>query len=74
MDSVPKTYLAELVAARTEVRLSAALIREIDARAEREAKAIMKDPALRKELTTLALEAIRAAWQSLRQANRRTDI
>ena len=71
MNDLPKTPLAESVAARIPVTLSAATARELDAMGEQMANEILKDPAVRNELNTLALEAIRAAWWSMQQTTER---
>jgi hypothetical protein len=67
---VPKTLLAELVEARTEVTLTAETRLAIETMAQEMAREILKQPGVRQELKALALEAIRAAWQSMRQPGR----
>ncbi len=65
---VPKTPLAELVEARTEVTLSAETRLAIETMAQEMAREILKQPGVRQELKALALKAIRAAWQSMEQS------
>ena len=72
-NTVPKSYLAELVAARTEVVLTAETCLAIETMAQEMAHEILKQPGIRQELKALALAAIRQAWQDINRQTPPTD-